>query len=95
MNYGTEEVPGGFRWFDTTTRGEVVSTLVAAHVDAMQAGRTHGGVAADRLLGADLWRSYVAACAILDIHPNPTAHNTTMREACLAAALHAVKGACP
>lgn len=90
--YGVEQTPLGFRWFDGTTRGEPTTTLVAVHVDAIRSGRTHGGVAVDRMLGADLWRSYLAACAILDIKPEPTAHNPTMRVTCFTAALLIAKG---
>lgn len=89
--YGVEQVSGvggrpAFRWFDWATQGEPKPTLVEAHLDARISGREHGGVEVDRLLGADLWGSYLHACGVLGRRPDVTAHNPTMRTACLLAA---------
>lgn len=92
MNYGLDHSHGPdgrprFHWFSPGgDRGAPSMTAVEAHVDALRAGHQHGGLAADRLLGADLWASYTYACGVHGARPDPVIGLSRMRDVILAAA---------
>lgn len=95
--YGIEHLHGPdgrprFRWFTLAGRaGEPRMTAVEAHQDALVLGYEHGGLPADRLLGADLWASYTYACGVFGRRPDCLVGVVRMREAIRDAAIASLR----